>query len=237
MSRQQTSNALAELPQEDEVARFLAENPDFFDRHPQLLGGMRLPHNNGGGTISLVERQLDVLRAKNRKLDKRLRELVGVARSNHELSDKIHRLSLQLIDARGVDEIMRRLELALREDLGANESVMVLFHEPSSIVQVLDTRFLRRVERSNDCLKPFATFIEQGKPRCGRARDAQLDFLFPDHAEEVGSVALVPLGPKASIGMLAIGSHDQDRFHPGMSTDFLERIGDLIAVAVPARDD
>ncbi|MGB5211153.1 MAG: DUF484 family protein [Gammaproteobacteria bacterium] len=237
MSRQQTSNALTDPPHEDEVARYLAENPDFFDRHPELLGGIRLSHNNGGGTISLVERQLDVLRAKNRKLDKRLRELVGVARTNHELSDKIHRLSLRLIDARGVDEIMRRLELALREDLGANESVMVLFHQPSTIVQLPDTRFLRRIERNNEALKPFATFIEQGRPRCGRARDTQLDFLFPDHAEEIGSVALVPLGPKASIGMLAIGSHDQDRFHPGMSTDFLERIGDLIAVAVPVRED
>lgn len=235
MSSQPNSNPVIDLPDEDEVARFLAAEPEFFERHLQLLGQIRLPHDNGGGTVSLVERQLDVLRSRNGKLEQRLRELVGVARSNHELSDKVHRLSLELIGADGLIQIIDRLELALREDLGAHESVVVLFHEPSAIVQAADTRFVRRVERSCDTLKPFATFIEQGRPRCGRARDAQLDFLFPQHADEIGSIALVPLGPQARVGMLAIASHDPDRFHPGMSTDFLERIGDLIGVAVAAR--
>ncbi|MGD8977557.1 MAG: DUF484 family protein [Gammaproteobacteria bacterium] len=235
MSSQPTSKAVIDHPGEEEVARFLAQDPEFFLRHPELLNQIRLPHHNGGGTVSLVERQLDVLRAKNRKLEKRLKDLVGVARSNHQLSDKVHRLSLELIGADGLDEVIARLELALREDLGGHESVVVLFHDPSTIVQAADTRFLRRVERSNPGLKPFATFIERGQPRCGRARDAQLEFLFPEHADEIGSIALVPLGPNAQVGMLAIGSHDPDRFHPGMSTDFLERIGDLIGVAVAAR--
>jgi uncharacterized protein YigA (DUF484 family) len=235
MSSQPNSKAVVDRPGEEEVARFLADEPDFFLRHPQLLDRIRLPHHNGGGTVSLVERQLDVLRAKNRKLEKRLKDLVGVARSNHALSDKVHRLSLQMIGAEGLDEIITRLELALREDLGGHESVVVLFHDPSAIVQTEDTRFLRRVERNDPSLKPFATFIETSRPRCGRARDAQLEFLFPEHADEIGSIALVPLGPHAKVGMLAIGSHDPDRFHPGMSTDFLERIGDLIGVAVAAR--
>ena len=129
MSSQPNSNAVIDLPDEDEVARFLAADPEFFERHPQLLGQIRLPHDNGGGTVSLVERQLDVLRSRNSKLEQRLRELVGVARSNHELSDKVHRLSLELIGADGLIQIIDRLELALREDLGAHESVVVLFHE------------------------------------------------------------------------------------------------------------
>jgi uncharacterized protein YigA (DUF484 family) len=63
-------------------------------------------------------------------------------------------------------------------------------------------------------------------------RDAQRDFLFRDAADEIGSVALVPLGQKASIGFLAIGSVDADRFHPGMSIDFLTRLGDLVSAAL-----
>jgi uncharacterized protein YigA (DUF484 family) len=120
----------------------------------------------------------------------------------------------------------------LREDFGANDTVVVLFHNPSDIIQASDTRFLRRVERQSTALKSFATFIEQAKPRCGRARDAQLEFLFPEHAMEIGSIALIPLGTRADIGMLAIGSRDADRFHPGMSTDFLERIGELVSKAL-----
>ena len=81
-------------------------------------------------------------------------------------------------------------------------------------------------------LKPFATFLGGNGPRCGQARDTQMEFLFRDDAQEIGSVALVPLGSKAEIGFLAIGSSDADRFHPDMSIDFLARVGDLVAVAL-----
>jgi hypothetical protein len=45
-------------------------------------------------------------------------------------------------------------------------------------------------------------------------------------------VALVPLGEKGSLGLLALGSADRDRFHPGMSTEFLARLADLITDAL-----
>ncbi|MDH3751401.1 MAG: DUF484 family protein, partial [Gammaproteobacteria bacterium] len=67
---------------------------------------------------------------------------------------------------------------------------------------------------------------------CGQVRDSQRAFLFHEDAEEIGSVALVPLGDKAQIGFLAIGSADADRFHPGMSIDYLARVGDLVAGAL-----
>lgn len=236
MTSHQTNAAEEALLADEEVVRFLQGDSEFFLRHPDLLAGLQLPHESGDGAISLVERQLAVLREKNRGLEVKLKELISVARSNHELSDKIHALALKLIQAEDTNCVIESVEQALREEFGASDTVVVLFHNPSDIVQMADTRFLRRVERQDSGLAPFGTFIEQGRPRCGRARDAQLEFLFPDHALEIGSIALIPLGENASIGMLAIGSQDADRFHPGMSTDFLERIGDLVGNALAARD-
>jgi len=84
-------------------------------------------------------------------------------------------------------------------------------------------------------LKSFETLFSNAKPRCGQARDSQREFLFGSDANDIGSVALVPLGEKGSLGLLALGSTDRDRFHPGMSTEFLARMADLIADAlVPA---
>ena len=93
-----------------------------------------------------------------------------------------------------------------------------------------------RVVRADDPnLKSFESLFSNGKPRCGQARDSQREFLFGSDANDIGSVALVPLGDKGSIGLLALGSTDRDRFHPGMSTEFLARMADLIADAlVPA---
>ena len=93
-------------------------------------------------------------------------------------------------------------------------------------------RFFRAVQRSDPSLKPFGTFLASSNPRCGQARDSQMEFLFQADANEIGSVALVPLGDKSEFGFLAIGSSDADRFHPGMSMDFLGRVGDLVAAAL-----
>lgn len=235
MTSQQTNTIGDEMLTDEDVERFLTSDPEFFQRHPGLLARLQLPHDSGQGAISLVERQLAVLRDKNRRLEGRLKELIEVARSNHELSDRVHRLALSLIKADDTAAVIGALEAVLREDFGANDTVVVLFHNASDIVQSEDTRFLRRIERRAEAMKPFSTFLERAKPRCGKARDAQLEFLFPEHSMEIGSIALIPLGDRAEVGMLAIGSRDADRYHPGMSTDFLLRIGELVGLALSSR--
>ena len=217
---------------EDTIVDHLRAHPDFFERHPRLVEGLHLPHAAGGETISLVERQVAVLRQKNRELENRLRELVGVARSNEALAQKIHRLATRLLEATTGEQGLETLESCLREDFGANQTVVVLFHDSSEIIQEPDTRFLRRMNKADPALKSFATFMDGGLPRCGRVRDAQKEFLFPGDGAVIASVALVPLGPRCATGMMAIGSRDADRFNPTMSTDFLARIGDLATAAL-----
>ena len=93
-------------------------------------------------------------------------------------------------------------------------------------------RFLRVVTNADPALKSFETLFASGKPRCGQVRDSQREFLFGSDANDIGSVALVPLGEKGRVGLLALGSTDRDRFHPGMSTDFLGRLAELISDAL-----
>jgi uncharacterized protein YigA (DUF484 family) len=90
------------------------------------------------------------------------------------------------------------------------------------------------VVADDPALKSFESLFASGKPRCGQVRDSQREFLFGTEAADIGSVALVPLGCSGSLGLLALGSADRDRFHPGMSTEFLARMADLIADAIEA---
>jgi hypothetical protein len=224
----------AEAPGDASVADYLAAHPDFFERHAGLLELLRLPHRAGAATVSLVERQVTVLQDKNRALERRLHELVDVARSNSVLSDKVHALAIRLLQATDTHSVLAGLEAGLREDFGASQAVVVLLHNTSEIVQRTSTRFLRDVDRADPALQSFATFIQQSRPRCGRIRDVQRDFLFPGEAEGIASVAMVPLGRECEIGILAIGSSDSSRFNPTMSTDFLARIGELTSAALGA---
>ena len=93
-------------------------------------------------------------------------------------------------------------------------------------------RFFKAVSRDDDRLQAFDTFLKGSGPRCGQVRDAQRSFLFGRETDEVGSAALVPLGQGAEVGFMAIGSVDANRFHPGMSIDFLTRLGELVTGAL-----
>jgi uncharacterized protein YigA (DUF484 family) len=81
-------------------------------------------------------------------------------------------------------------------------------------------------------MRTFEALLATGKPRCGQVRDTQRDFLFGPEAASIGSVALVPLGEAGAMGLLALGSAERERFHPGMSTEFLKRMGELITDAL-----
>jgi hypothetical protein len=93
-------------------------------------------------------------------------------------------------------------------------------------------RFLRTAEAADPEMKSFESLLQSGKPRCGQVRDAQREYLFGKDSVEIGSVALTPLGAKGALGLLAIGASDVDRFHPGMSTEFLSRIGELVTYSL-----
>ena len=231
MSSQAKPEYVDEGLTEGAVADFLATNPEFFERHPALLRSIRLPHE-AGGTTSLVERQVSVLRQKDIKLERKLKELIAVARDNDVLAAKLHEFTMQLLAAKSLAATVKSIEEAMRAGFNADHAVLVLFGDPDGFSDVRAGRFFLAIERDNDALKPFATFLKGSGPRCGQVRDSQRSFLFHDDAGEIGSVALVPLGRRSPIGFLAIGSVDADRFHPGMSIDFLSRIGDLVAGAL-----
>lgn len=233
MSTQQARDLKAEGLTDDAVVQYLQATPDFFERHAALLAKLRLPHTRSSGqTVSLIERQVDVLRERNQGLERKLKELVDVARSNEQLTEKIHRFARRLIRARTLPETVTAIEESLREDFEAMHSVLVLFKPDAVELKSLEGRFLRLMPREHADLKMFETLLASAKPRCGQVRDAQRDYLFGAGNIEIGSVALAPLGQAASLGLLAIGASNTERFHPTMSTDFLARIGEHVREAI-----
>lgn len=228
MSTQRKAEFVETELSEQAVHDYLSANPDFFERHARLLSSLQLPHASGTA-VSLVERQVSMLRQKEIKLERKLKELIQVARENDVLAAKIHQLALHLMAADGLGKTIAAIEEALRSGFSADQAVLVLFGEPEAFGDIDAGRFFRVVTRDDATLKPFSTFLNGSGARCGRIRDSQRAFLFHKDADEIGSAALVPLGKGSEIGFLAIGSVDSERFHPGMSIDFLTRLGELVA--------
>jgi uncharacterized protein YigA (DUF484 family) len=231
MTTREARGPTAAETEEEAIASYLQRNPDFFERHQALLARLRLPHARGGSTISLVERQIEVLREKQAAVEGKLAELVRVARANDAISERLHRFTRRLLlGAVAREEAVARIEAGLREDFDAFQATLVLIGEPSP--PTASPRFVRTVAAADPNLKSFESLFSSGKPRCGQARDSQREFLFGPDGLEMASVALVPLGDKGSVGLLALGSTDRDRFHPAMSTEFLARMAELIAASL-----
>jgi hypothetical protein len=221
-------------PTEESIADYLRTHPDFFERHLNVLAGLKLQHRTSGGAISLVERQVDVLRQRNIALDTKLKELLEVARSNDRLSGRIHSLALLFMRARSREEIIEILAEQLREGFSVDQAALVIFDSVPGLARDASA-FVKVVHREDPAVGPFKTFLQTSAPRCGRARDAQRDFLFGEAGREMQSMALVPLGPRSEFGFLAIGSRDPNHFNPGKSIDFLARLGELVACALCTR--
>jgi uncharacterized protein YigA (DUF484 family) len=228
MTTREARGLSATESEEESIAAYLQHNPDFFERHQALLTRLRIPHARGGSTISLVERQIEVLREKHAAIEGKLADLVSVARANDAIADKLHRFTRKLLRARSRAEAVTLIEASLREDFDAFHGVLVLIGDYPDLAP---QRFVRTVAPDDAGLKSFETLFTSGKPRCGQVRDTQREFLFGQDANDIGSVALVPLLAEkgGQLGVLALGSTDRDRFHPGMSTEFLARMADLIA--------
>ncbi|MEX1828379.1 DUF484 family protein [Luteibacter sp. CQ10] len=207
------------------VASWLRRHPDFLADYPELADALVLPTRNGPAT-SLAVHQMRSLREKNAELDTRLRELSTVAGENEKLMRRVHGLMLALLSAGGIEETVRSVVRRLTDDFQSERVRLVFFGDLAGLP---DEPWLLRESRGSAGLPEFASFLEHGEPVAGRLAPEKLHRLFGAEADEVRSAALMRVGPDA---MLAIGSLDADRFHPGMGTLFLDMISTTVGSAI-----
>jgi uncharacterized protein len=210
----------------EEVAAFFKTHPQFFDQHPELLESIYVPHPYGGRAIPLSERQILSLRDKVKLLEGKLGELLRFGEDNDAISEKVHRLSTALVGAPDFAALAHALYFHLREDFAVphvalrvwGKSVPADFDEAGAV---------------SEAQRNYA--VAMGAPQCGPAAGNLFVPWFGEVAEHVRSVAMIPLGQTAVIGLLALGSEDPQRFFPEMGSLYLRRIGELCAAGVTAR--
>lgn len=212
---------------ETTVARYLQEHPDFFSRHPAVLTGLRLTHESGAA-VSIIERQVTLLRGERAEQGERLQRMIREAQRNERLSEQFNRLVLELLDAQALDEVIEVVQRRMLQDFDADSVVLRLFRSGTSP----NASRAEFVDWSESVMEAFEKVIAGRKPVCGRLKPGQLESLFADQAETIRSAALIPLaedGQKAPIyGLLAIGSQSAERFNGEMGTLFLEQIGRVL---------
>ena len=218
-------NEMTEKLGAHEVAAWLRRHPTFLQQFPDLAASQVLPREEGPAA-TLASYQLEVLRDKNRELSRRLQELFANAQENERLAVRTHQLTLALLRQHSAADTLRAMAATLAEDFQGDLVRIVLF---APVAGLEDAEWLQVVPADDARLAPFRDALAAGEPICGRLHPDKQGLLYGARAGEVQSSALLPL---PGTGLLAVGSHDPNRFFPGMGTLFLRMMGEALAVAL-----
>ncbi|GAB1255647.1 DUF484 family protein [Aurantivibrio plasticivorans] len=210
-----------------QVSEFLREKPDFFADNPDILADITLPHHSGDA-ISLVERQVAVLRDRNMDMRHRLTKLLDNARENDKLFDKTRRLILMLLEGNSLPDIVSTICFSFDRDFNIPYTSVILFADPSKVPESS-----ARIVSVNDARQSVSRLISNSRALCGDFPPNELTFLFQDKAKDIGSAAVVPLMHGNCFGLLAIGNSDPNHYRSSMGTLFLSYIGEVLNRVIP----
>lgn len=208
-----------------EVAAWLRRHPNFLQQFPDLSLSLVVPREEGSAA-SLASYQLEVLRDKNRELNRRLQDLSGNAQDNERLAVRTHQLTLALMRQDSAADTLRAMAASLAEDFNGDLVRLVVF-EPVAGLDEAD--WWQQVAVDDARLQPFRDCLADGEPLCGRLQPDKHALLYGERGGDVQSTALLPV---AGVGLVAVGSKDPNRFFPGMGTLFLRMMGEALVTAL-----
>lgn len=205
-----------------EVEYYLRKNPGFFNEHLDLLEHISIPHPSGNA-VSLISKQLEIFRSRHQEMETQLTTLIEIARDNDTALLRMHKLTLALLDAQTLQEVIANLNSVLSDYFFTDfVAVRIIKHHPEPTIADLF------IEPGSDLIKPFIKELTNNQPSCGRPTLAQARVLFGEAAAEVKSCAIVPMTFTELEGLIAIGSREEGRFHYSMGTLFLTQMSELI---------
>jgi hypothetical protein len=216
---------------EEDVLALLRATPDFFERHPDVLEHFELAHASGSA-VSLIERQVEVLRGKNARLESRLARFIELARENEHRARGLHALARDLIRAPSLAALAAALRQGMRQDFDVDDTFIGI---SGTLLRRHDIEGVVPIDPQGTLYRSYENFFRTRLIECGPLPEAQAKLLFPKATVAILSAAIVPLEKEKSLGMMALGSRAADRFAPQQGKLFLEMTAELVSAAVRAR--
>ena len=210
-------------PKPEMVREFLRDNPTFLDENTDILEGLSLSHDSGNA-VSLVERQVGVLRDRNKEMRARLDNMLQTAHDNDLLFEKTKRLVLNLLEAKNLSSLIESVHDSLGKDYGIEFYSLTLLGDEKKL-----PRTMARVSSMEKAKERIGTLIGANRAVCGILREDEMTFLFGERGRNVGSVAAVPLRYDNLYGILAVGNSDPNFYKSSMGTLFLSYIAEILA--------
>ena len=213
---------------DESVRDYLKEHSDFFERHPDMLDHLHISHSSGSA-VSLVEKQVSVLRERNMDMRRRLSSLTDNARDNDRLYEHTRKLVLALLQANDSDSLGAAFSNAMQTDFAVEYASFIVFGDPRHSSKQC------RVEPLDSARIEIGALLKNRRATCGALRKDELSYLFP-HAGDIGSAAVMPLHNGTDLGVIAVGSSDANHYTSNMGTLFLSHVAEVLVRLLPRLD-
>jgi len=210
-----------------QVRGYLRDNPSFFDENPDILETMIVPHNTEGA-VSLIERQLAVLRSRNSEMKEQLDSLYSAAQENEMMFEKTNHLISGLLEANNLGALIESLYESLGSDYGVEAYSLTLFGDEVNL-----PKSMAQISSPDKAHKVIASILSSSGAVCGQLEASEMNFLFRDHQNVLGSVATVVLGQDSKLGVLALGNSDPHFYQNDMGTIFLDYLAEVLSRLLP----
>ena len=212
---------------EEQVAEYLQSHPEFFANQEDLLADLSLPHASGKA-ISLLERQVTILRDRGIEARQKLNNLLENARNNDQLFDTTRNLVLALLRADSVTEVadVTQDQLSNHANIDACE-IIIVDHPDLHVAQSI------RVESVAKLKADFSDVFRLKRTHCGQLSEEQIAYLFPAAKHTIRSTALCPvLNNSEVLAMLAFGNQTENFFNVNLDTLFLDFMGHVVGAVL-----
>jgi uncharacterized protein YigA (DUF484 family) len=215
-----------ELSAQD-VASYLKANPEFFIEQEDLLADLSLPHESGKA-ISLLERQVTILRDRGVDARQKLNNLLENARNNDQLFDTTRNLVLALLRAKDITEIADVAQDQLSNHTNIDSCEVILVDRKG--LKVAESV---RTESKDILKKQFADVFRLKRTHCGAISEEQTQYLFPVQGNSINSTALCPVISNGEVlALIAFGNQADNYFNVNLDTLFLDFIGHVVGAVL-----
>ena len=207
----------------DQIADYLRKNPEFFIEQEGLLADLSLPHESGKA-ISLLERQVTILRDRGIEARQKLNNLLENARNNDQLFDTTRNLVMALLRANNLTEIVAVAQENLSNHTNIDACQIILIEQPQ-----LDVSNAVKIDSEKNLKTDFADVFRLKRTHCGTLTQDQIDYLFADSGKSIRSTALCPVVNNSEVfALLAFGNQEENFFNINLDTLFLDFIGQVV---------
>ena len=224
MTKASVKQKPVEQSEESKVIDYLQKHPEMLMSYPDIFTGLSIPHQTRGA-VSLIERQLKMIRDENQTLKKNMDELVSIARENEELNQRFHRLALELMTSDQVHDVLSMVQDQVQTFFYTDYvsfKFLPTIHDPK---RRLSAHYL---DSKSAIIESVSPWLSGRKPICGQQQQSTNAELFGEDLT-VESSAIIPLYHTSDLGLLCLGSVSKKRFTDKMGTIFLQQLGELVS--------